>query len=303
MTPRVFLTGGSGFAGRRLIDVLVRQGSPLVLLDRSGTLAHLTTDDGAITTVRGDLLEPERYADALATADVIVHLAASTGRAPAHEHSRTIAEGTAALLAASAAAGVERFLFVSSIAAKFPDQRGYPYAQAKLRAEASVRASGLRYTILRPTMVLGPGSPILAALEKLAGLPVIPIFGDGRTKVQPIHVDDLAEFIAAVLVDDRFRGETLEVGGARMLSIEDLVQEIRMSKRATRGRALHLPMGAILGAVRAAEAVGLGPLLPLSTGQLATFRFDGTIESNSLFESRRDSMRDVPAMVGAAVAA
>lgn len=293
---RVFLTGGSGFIGRRLIDALRGRGVSLVLLDRSGALAPLGTQPG-IEVVAGDVLEPERYAVALSAADAVVHLAAATGKASAQEHMRTNAAGTEALLEQCRSRGVERFLFVSSIAAKFPDTRDYPYAQAKRRAEAAVRASGLRWVILRPTMVLGPGSPILTALEKLAGLPMLPIFGDGTTPVQPIHVDDLVAFITAVLEEDRFERETLELGGARQLTIEELVQEIRQARRGARGRPVHLPLAAILPALRVAESVGLGGVLPVTVGQLSTFRFDGTIESNPLHESRRGRLRDIREML------
>ncbi|HEX6309662.1 MAG TPA: NAD(P)-dependent oxidoreductase [Longimicrobiales bacterium] len=302
MIPRTFITGGSGFVGRRLVSVLLARGASLALLTRSARPAP-DPAGGAIETVQGDLLEPHRYAAALAGAGVVVHLAAATGRAAAGEHMRTNAEGTEVLLEHARRAGVERFLFVSSIAAGFPDVRDYPYARAKQRAEAAVRSSGLRYTILRPTMVLGPRSPILAALEKLAALPVIPIFGHGRTRVQPIHVDDLVDFIADILTADRFRGETLEVGGDRSLSIEELVQAIRVARRGVRGPAVHLPLQPLRWALRAGESLRLGRFLPVSAGQLSSFRFDGTIESNPLFEGRRAGLRGITDMVAGGRAA
>ena len=114
----IFLTGGSGFVGRRLVPALAARGHRILLLDRSGSLE--SRFGGALpagaSVVRGDLVQPETYASALAQAGVVVHLAASTGRASEHEHVRVNAGGTAALVDAWRRAGTERRLLVSTIA-------------------------------------------------------------------------------------------------------------------------------------------------------------------------------------------
>jgi len=279
---RVFLTGGSGFIGSRLLQALVRRGDSVVVLDRSGATRKGDGLPPPSRVVAGDLLAPESYRDALATVDVVVHLAASTGRASSDEHWRANALGTEALLRECRVAGVQRFLFVSSIAVTFPDLSGYPYAQAKARAEESVRASGIPYAVVRPTMVLGPGSPILAALSKLALLPLIPVFGNGRTPVQPVFVDDLVGSILTVLDRDLFANQTFEVGGPTAVPIEELLQAIRVGRAGRRGPVWHLPLGAILPVLRTLEAIGLERALPFTVGQLATFRFPGTAPDNAL---------------------
>lgn len=299
MNGPVFITGGSGFVGGRLVDALLARGVPLVLLDRSGALAERLSgrDRGAVSIIRGSLEETESYADALSRTRAVLHLAAATGRAPAAEHHRTNALGTASLVAQCRRAGVDRLLFVSSIAARFPDQRGYPYAQAKLAAEESVRASGLRFTILRPTIILGQGSPILSALGRLAGLPVLPIFGDGRTLVQPIHVDDVVDFIVAILEQDRFAGETLELGGDTVLPIEDLIQDIRHARTGARGRVVHVPLRPVFTLLRVAELVGLGRLLPVTAGQLSSFRYSGAAERSAANDGHGARLRGLADML------
>jgi NADH dehydrogenase len=268
------LTGGGGFIGSRLLPALLAREYPVVVLDRSGRIG----DSGLLPEshiVRGDLLAPDSYRGALASTDIVVHLAASTGRASSDEHWRVNAVGTETLINACRAARVHGVVGVSSIATTFGDLRGYPYAQAKIYAERAVETSGLPHIVLRPTMVLGPGSPILAALSRLALLPAIPIFGTGRTLVQPVHVDDVVSVILAVLERERFPNETIDVGGPEALPIEELLQQIRVARTGRRGRVWHVPLGAMLPALNAAEAVGLGSLLPFSVGQLATFRFPG----------------------------
>ncbi len=295
---RAFLTGATGFLGSRVLTALRARGVHVVALDRTGVLRSRLDRErvgtGRVETIAADLSEPARYRDALASADVVMHLAALTGKAPARDHVRVNAEGTEALLDTCRRVGASRMLFVSSIAVKFPDKRGYYYALAKARAEEAVRASQLRFTIVRPTIILGPGSPVLAALGRLAALPVIPVFGDGRTRVQPIDVDDLAEYLLAVLVQDRFHGETLELGGAASLTIEDLLIRIRNILRPDGGgRVVHVPLGLVIPPLRAAESLGLGRVLPVSVGQLSSFRFDGTVQSNPLYESRLGDLRDL----------
>jgi len=287
----IFLTGGSGFLGSRVIPALLRRGDRVRCLVRG----EREPIDG-LTWVRGDLLDPASWTPQLAGVDAVLHLAAATGKAGAVEHRRVNAEGTRRLLDGCGKSGVSRFLFVSTIAAKFPDLERYYYAQAKLAAEPAVRESGLRFTILRPTIIVGPGSPIVEALSKLAGLPVMPVFGDGSTEVQPIWVEDAARRIVELLERDRFAGETFEIGGPDRVSIEALMLAIRIARGKTPGAVLHLPLGVLLPLLGAAERL-LYRFMPVTVGQLATYRFDGTVAGNPLHDESADSLRGVTSML------
>src|SRR5262245_28486315 len=302
---RIFLTGASGFVGSRLLAAFRNRKDSIVVLDRSGSIREKLrpSQPNRIETVAADLLQPELYDEALATTDVVMHLAALTGRGTEQEHLRINATGTDVLLQQCRRSGVKKILFVSSIAVKFPDRTGYYYAQAKARAEDAVRGSSLRFTIVRPTIILGPGSPILAALERLSVMPVIPIFGDGHVRVQPIYVDDLVEFILMILQRDLFCGETLELGGPAALTIEELLQQIRRMRKGSRGFSVHVPLHLLKIALQAADIAGLQRFLPVSPGQLSSFRFDGTIQSNPVYESRRSTLRDVQQMLTLSFAA
>src|SRR4029077_17545116 len=149
----------------------------------------------------------ETYEQKMSGTEAIVHLAAVTGKDRRAQYFDVNAECTRALTEMSRRLGISRFLYVSSIAARFPDKNHYYYAQSKEQAEEIVRKSGLRYTIVRPTIVLGQGAQVWEGLSRLARFPVIPIFGDGRTLIQRIWVDDLADFIIDLLKADRFQKE------------------------------------------------------------------------------------------------
>lgn len=292
----VFVTGASGFVGRTLLPALVRGGHGVVALDRSGTLAAGAS--AGVSVHRGDLLAPDTYTEALRGCDLVVHLAAATGKASAAEHQRVNAGGTAALLDACRAAGVPRVLFVSSIAVTFEDQTGYHYAVAKAAAEQAVQRSGLRSVIVRPTMVFGAGSPVEAGLSKLALLPVVVVPGRGRVRVQPIHVDDLVACLVEIVERDLFDGRVVEVGGPDVVAIEDLLLAIRAARGGGPGRVLHVPLSLFRAPVLAAEWAGLAAVLPVTAGQLASFGNEGTAVASPLGAAEPARMVTLARMLG-----
>ena len=295
---RLFLTGASGFLGRCLLS---RPGSAnfetIFCLSRSAPLASSNRN---LEWFRSELADTSTYSAALAGADCVLHLAAATGKLPPKEYFAVNVEGTRRLVEQCKLAGVRNFLLVSSIAAGFPDKTRYYYAQSKVQAEEIVRSSGLRYAIVRPTMIFGLGSPVLAGLAKLAALPVIPVFGNGATQVQPVAVEDLADFILGIVDNDLFRGETFELGGRDVVSIEELLRKIHLLLRHANAKSLHLPMALLLPALTLLEIVAY-PLLPITVGQLATFRFGGTAHPNALWSERKPQLQSLEKMLAAAL--
>jgi hypothetical protein len=127
-------------------------------------------------------------------------------------------------------------------------------------------------------MIFGPHAPMLANLTRLALAPVVPVFGDGRAKVQPIYIDDLVKLILSIVDDDDSRGGIIEAGGPDALSIEDLLLRIRVSRGGKAGPVVHLPIRMIEPAVALAETV-LRPIMPVTAGQLKALTSDGTAGS------------------------
>ncbi|MBI3484259.1 MAG: NAD(P)H-binding protein, partial [Acidobacteria bacterium] len=295
---RLFITGASGFLGRCLLARLDPANfQEITCLTRSA----LAIAPAGIDWVRGNLADTTTYSAALSGADCVIHLAAATGKLPPREYFSVNLDGTRRLVEQCKQTGVRNFLFVSSIAAGFPGQSRYYYAQSKVQAEEIVRASGLRHAIVRPTMIFGRGSPVLAGLAKLAALPVIPVFGNGRTPVQPIAVENLADFILRIVDNDLFRGETFDLGGPDVVSIEELLRKIHLLLRHSNPKTLHIPMSLLLPALTLLEIVAY-PLLPITIGQLATFRFDGTARPNALWSERKPHLQSLEKMLAAALA-
>jgi NADH dehydrogenase len=290
MASSVFLTGASGFLGSRVLSRLSAGGDRrIVCLSRRRSAG---SQPGNVEFIRGDLLDRDCYASAMVGCDTVLHLAAATGKHTPDEYFRVNRDGTQALVLAARRAGVQRFLHVSTIAVKFRDKSRYYYAQSKQQAEAMVVQSGLRWTIVRPTIILGRDSPALQALSRLATLPVVLVFGDGRTPVQPVFVDDVAACLVAMLENERLDGRTIEVGGPEVLSIEELLLRLRRARGGGGAPIIHLPARPIAACLGWMELF-LRPLLPFTAGQLASYTNAGTITPDTWVAQRQCRMKTV----------
>jgi uncharacterized protein YbjT (DUF2867 family) len=205
-------------------------------------------------------------------------------------------DGTAALLEAAHRAGVERFVLVSTIAVKFRDKSHYYYAQSKQAAEQAVMQHKLQWIVVRPTMVFGNGSPVLDGLARLAALPLVPVFGDGRALMQPILADDLADCLTEMCETRELDGQIVEIGGPDVVSIEGLLLRIRRATGRAAAPVLHLPARPI--------SVGLGllegflrPMLPVTAGQLCSFTNDGIGDANPWVAARQARMKGIDEML------
>ncbi len=299
--PSLLITGAAGFVGTQLlahldtskyqtIYCLARKREDIRLPDLTGP------EREKITTIQGDLLNSSTYESILEQVDTVIHLAAATGKVNPQDYFKVNAYATMLLLDRCKKAGVKHFLFSSSIAVAFKNKYRYFYAQSKEQAENYVKTSGLKFTILRPTMIMGKGSPVFAGLAQLAGLPIIPVFGKGKTRIQPIHVMDVAAAIQAIENDSRYNDEILELGGPETISINDFVKKIALSRGKKKPRVFHLPIGLIGFFLSGLERVVYG-LLPLTVGQLASFRNEGTAEENSLVKQLSPGMKGIEKII------
>jgi nucleoside-diphosphate-sugar epimerase len=287
----VFLTGATGFVGRRLLSrPELRAEGDLV------ALARRPLDDPRARWVAGDLRDPAAWRDSLRGCRTVVHLAARTGAGSPTEHEEINDAAVRRLLVEAERAGVRRFLLVSTIAATYPEKRHYPYARAKERAEAAVRASTLDWAILRPTIVLGPGSPVGASLRSLAGAPFLPLLGGGRAILQPVHVDDVAAAIGALLAEEHWEGRIVDLGGPAAPTFAEFLRAVRIEVRGTPGPAIPIPVRPLVAVLGTWERLG-GPRLPVTAGQFYAFLHDGVAREGGDARPPLAERRGLAAMV------
>lgn len=281
MKKSILITGITGFVGCHLLEKLDWSSYQMVFcLSREPEKVRFPDKvPENLKIIRGDLLHPECYRSVLNQVDTVVHLAAVTGKASRGEYQRVNVRATRELLEACQDSGVKHFLLVSSIAVKFKRQQRYFYARSKQQAEDEVKKSGLNYTILRPTIILGAGSPVFSGFARFAGLPLVPVFGKGAVQIQPVHVADVAEVIRHILNKSLFKGDIIELGGNQTVTIKDFMKLLSSRCQTDPARFLHVPLGPMVFFLLLAEPL-LYPILPFTMGQLATFRNDGIADPN-----------------------
>ena len=269
--PSLFLTGATGFIGQALVRRLSGRYQARVRCLTRHAGATLPPGWEAVT---GDLLAPESWAGSLEGSEVVLHAGAATGSAGADEMLRVNAHATRALVRQAERAGVRRFILVSSIAARYPDLSDYPYGRSKVLAEEAVRTAAIPFTIVRPTIVLGPTSPIWQRLRQLASGPVALLPGDGTARVQPIDVEDVALALATLIRRDTDE-ELIELGGPDVVTFDTLMRGVRLAVRGRSGPLLRIPLPPLRAALRLAARLA-GSRLPIGPGQLVPFAENGT---------------------------
>ena len=196
---RVLLTGGTGFLGSHVAELLVEAGHD-VRATIGSTSDTRWLDPLPVETVVADLEDPARLAAALAGVSDVVHVGGVTIASDPAVFERVNAAGTAALAAAAGRAGIRRFVLISSLAARGPDGADgpvSPYGRSKRAGEvrlAELAAAGEAppaIRILRPGGIYGPRDADMLALFRMAarGLLVLPSV-EGR--LQPVYVRDVA---------------------------------------------------------------------------------------------------------------
>lgn len=201
----VLLTGATGFVGSHAAEAFVRHGFRVRALVRSPARAA-ALEPLDVELVHGSLEDPAALAAASAGVDAIVHLAALTHARSADAYERANVAGTRRLLEAGLGAGVQRFVYLSSLAACGPSIGGRAvsaadppspltqYGRSKLAAERVVleAADRLDVTILRAPAVYGPRDTDLYHFFRLARLGVVPVPTGPARRLQMVHAADLA---------------------------------------------------------------------------------------------------------------
>lgn len=274
----ILVTGASGFVGGHTVPALLAAGHRVVALVRSPAagetvLARLRAADRTSVELRtGDVTRPETLGPALAGVDAVVHLVALPRDFNGGADLRRVnTEGTGAVVAAMAETGVRRLVHMGALGVV--DDPRLHYASSKARAEALVRASGLDWTILKPSLQFGPGDGffnIIAGLVRLSP-GVVPVPGDGMSRFQPIHVGDVATIIVRSLGDPGTVGQTFELGGPRYWTYREITQEV-LNALGKRRAILPMPIPLIRLVAGTAELVHLP--FAVATDQLRQLRLD-----------------------------
>ncbi len=241
---RVLVTGASGFIGRPVVDALIKDGHVVRAAVRR---PQLPFPDGVEVAQHDDLAQPIDWRPLLAGIDQVVHLAgiAHIGRGVSAElYDRVNHQATAQLAKSAAQAGISRFVFVSSIRAqtgpvadhalteKDPPAPTDAYGRSKLAAEQDVRVSGVPFTILRPTVLYGPGVKGNFAVLTRAAASRLPLpVKDFVNRRSMLDIDNFISALQFVLSAPQTTGETYVLSDPGMaLRLDDVIATLRRAR-------------------------------------------------------------------------
>lgn len=237
---KIFIAGATGFVGGHLTDALRQRGHELVLLTHN---RRRTTEPG-FSYVTGDVSLADSYADAMNGCDAVINLVGIirefAGKGITFE--RLHVQAAHAMTSAAKRAGVTRYLQMSALGTRADAVSDYH--RTKWMAEEIVRASGLEWTIFRPSLIFGPHDAFVNMLaDQLRMLPVLPTMGDGNYRLQPIHGDDVANCFSDSLEKPETIGQTYCLCGPDRMSYRELLDAIASALGSSAPLKPALPLG------------------------------------------------------------
>jgi uncharacterized protein YbjT (DUF2867 family) len=276
---KILITGVAGFVGSHLAERLAAQGHTLRGLVRQPGARRYLGASVPVELVPGDVTRPETLAPAMRGVDAVIHLVAIPYERSGATYEAVNAQGTRNVVNAATEAGVRRFFHQSALAV---DARSpYGYLHSKGKGEDAVRASGLDWTVLRPSVLVGPEDEFANALARwLVITPLaFPLVGNGQARFQPLWVEDLVTCIVKTLDNPVTIGQSYDLGGPEHLTYEAMVKQILFALHRSR-ILLHVPVSLMRPVVKGMEIVLPKP--PATTSLLDLLNVDNTTALDSV---------------------
>ncbi len=264
----VYLTGATGFVGAYVLRELVERGhTARCLVREAGT--PLAVEGEAVETVRGDVTEARSLAGTMRGCEAVIHLVGIIEEKPSKgvTFEAIHFEGTRNVVEAAREAGVGCFVQMSANGARADGVSAYQ--TSKWRAEEYVRSAGFdRWTVLRPSLVFGdPGAGTEEFASRLARqlikpFPILPVFGDGSYRMQPIAVEEVAAAFVQALTLEAAAGQTYCVAGLEAYPYTEILDRITRGLGLEPKPKLNNPLWLVRPAVHTLGKFGLLPISP-----------------------------------------
>jgi uncharacterized protein YbjT (DUF2867 family) len=285
----ILVTGATGFIGRHVVARLTGAGYDVRCLVRPAHKERTLPRGVRVYLGAGDLADLPALRVAMYNVDTVVHLASIWMERGQQTFDSVNRQGTINLVEAAREVGIARLIYLS-----YPGADGnsaYAFLRSKAQAEEVVRSSNLKFTILRPSWVYGPGDAWASHMAMvLEGIPFFfPMVGDGQARIQPLWVWDLALCIERCLSSPRTVGQTIALGGPGYLTIADALDAIAQTLNSRRSKvSIRAPVAYELAAMM--ERALPNPLLNMTAVDLLnvdTTTDLGSVTRNFGFEPAR----------------
>lgn len=283
MAALVTIFGGSGFIGRHTVRAFAKAGWRVRVAVRHPNLANYLLPMGhvgQIQILKTNVANPEAVAAAVNGASAVVNLVGILSQGGGHQKFADLhVEAAGDIARAAKAAGVKTFIQLSAIGAS--EDSGSIYQRSKAEGEACAREAFADATILRPSIVFGPEDKFFNKFAWIARIsPVLPLFGGGATKFQPVFVGDVAAAIMKCASDASTRGRTYELGGPTVYSFKELM-ELILRETGREAKRLLVPLPFFVGTLNSYFLQFLPDPL-LTPDQVRMLKVDNAVHDGAL---------------------
>lgn len=271
----VTIVGGTGFLGRYVVRRLAKAGYVVRVIARNPEqAAYLKTagDPGQVVLMGGDVSRPESLSGKIDGSWAVINLVGVLFESGKHTFTAVHAQGAERLAQMASQGKAERFIQVSALG--IDKSANSQYARSKLLGEKAVLSAFHDATVLRPSIMFGPEDNFINQFARMATLsPALPLIGGGRTKFQPVYVDDVAAAIETCLEMPNTKGQTYELGGPSIYTFKEILNYmLRVTGRSRALIPLPFPVASAMGA-----AANILPVPPLTADQVRLLKIDNVV--------------------------
>lgn len=280
---KVLLPGIAGFVGRSVLQHLVASDHEVIGIVRSEKDRAQTRSHPAVSIILGDVTDPQNLHSQLPDFDACIYLPGLLREFPSKgvTFKSVHADGVKNLVDVARSKGASRWVQMSALGVGQDHHTGY--YDTKLEGEGHVKSSGMDWTIFQPSVVFSETyDPRLNFVSELGNVisksPVLPVFGDGMYRLQPIALDVLAKAMVDSLTMPETCGKTYEVGGPEKLTYRDILKTIAMAQGAGKKPVLSIPFAPVKFAASLFDKFAF---FPVTRDQLTMLEYENIVKNDS----------------------
>lgn len=269
----VTVLGGTGFLGSFIVNDLVEAGYSVRLACRHPGRG-IRPESDRVKRVTCDIRDERSLRPALEGSAAMVNAVALYEEKHGLTFGQIHVEGAHKAARCARDLGVKRQILISGIGASTASASNY--VRARAQGEQAARSAFGDTTILRPSTLCSRHQGFVSALDRVTRLPVIPLFGRGDTRLQPVYAGDVAAAARRCIEMSGTTGKTFELGGGEIYTYRECIDLILEHKGIRRPK-IPLPFGSwhLL-----ATLLGLLPKPPLNRDQVILMENDNVVGEN-----------------------
>ncbi len=228
---KVLLSGATGFVGSQILEVLAKEGHTIRVIAREPSQCVVIQKKYNLEIFHGNILHGASIAGCMDGIEAVIHIVGVIAEVGENTYDRVHRVGTQNLIAEAKKAKVKRFIHMSALGVRANARS--QYHQSKWAAEEAVRASGLDWTIFRPSIIYGPKDEFVNLFAKMTKPPLnflqlftLPVIGGGYSYLQPIPVADVAKCFVGALTKQESIKKSYELCGPQPLRLREIIKTI-----------------------------------------------------------------------------